>query len=202
MKNMRPMLMWLVLGMLAVSSEAVATGPSIPLELGRYLTCGTLTSAHVSGMTELFPANTVRPLQTDEGRREIHIVDGWRLNYVNDALEPIATMKVELLGGTYIQEKTILISNFEYLLHSDELAERALNLPTANGFDIRGFNHKNLLGDTLGVYLLFDDKTHVEVTLYFANNRFKSIAAYETSRDSFLADYTRCVNEKHFVMWN
>ena len=55
-----------------------------------------------------------------------------------------------------------------------------------------------MLGETLGIYLLIDDRTRVAVTIYFHNtdldhHLFADMDGYAKMRDGFLTAYAGCV---------
>jgi hypothetical protein len=69
-----------------------------------------------------------------------------------------------------------------------------------HGFEAHGNDRQKLEGNVVGMYLLFDDKTHVATTVYFLNQqswqrKFQTMDEYGRLRDNFLRNYTGCVRE-------
>jgi len=55
-----------------------------------------------------------------------------------------------------------------------------------------------LEGGVLGLYLAFDDKTHIATTIYLLNQeayarKFQTIEQYQQLRDTFLKTYLACI---------
>ena len=74
--------------------------------------------------------------------------------------------------------------------------------PRLNGFEIYGLDRVRLEGSTLGIYLLFDNRTQIATTIYFVNadpdkRKFSTLEAYAQLRDRFLDAYTTCIHAPH-----
>jgi len=64
--------------------------------------------------------------------------------------------------------------------------------------EVHGFDHTELKGGTLGIYLLFDNRHHIATSVYLLNQqpltrRFQTIEQYRNLRTRFLATYTGCI---------
>jgi len=71
--------------------------------------------------------------------------------------------------------------------------------PHLNGFEVYGLDRKKLEGNTLGIYLLIDDRTHIVASVFFLNQepqlrKFSTLAEYAALRDHFLDAYTSCIH--------
>ena len=111
-----------------------------------------------------------------------------------------ANMKVEILPEkNYPAIRAALTDDFDHMLASGGTVRNYDLKSTLNGFDIRGLDREKIEGGVLGIYLLFDDATHMVTTIYFLNQEhphFHSVAEYGMLRNRFLAGYTSCVRNK------
>lgn len=190
----------LSLGLLALlQGTGEAQKRQLSPALAPYLSCRSVAGATLVQTTPLIAAPSKRAVQTLVGDRQIDILDGARLSYTMNGVD-YALMRVEELPlATYLQGRGDLISNFKRLISGDELAFPEDTLPpTLQGFQINGSNHREMLGEALGLYLLIDEKTRVAVTIYFQNaeqasRTFHDMAEYGAMRDAFLNGYVGCV---------
>ena len=152
----------------SLSSTSGAQKRQLSPALMPYLSCRSVAGATLVQTTPLIAAPSTRAVQTLAGDRQIDIADGARLSYTMNGVD-YAFMRVEELPfQTYLQGRADLISNFKRLISGDELAFPEDTLPPVlQGFEIMGSNHREMLGEALGLYLLIDPKTRVTVTIYF-----------------------------------
>jgi hypothetical protein len=76
--------------------------------------------------------------------------------------------------------------------------------PRLNGFEVYGLDRKKLEGNTLGIYLLIDHRTHIVASVFFLNQepqqrKFSNLGEYRSLRDHFLEAYTSCVHGPYSV---
>ncbi len=186
-----------VLAYLAVSVQAQGRQLSVPLR--PFVSCRSVAGATLVQTTPLVAAPTKRTVQTLQGNKQIDVADGARLNYTMNGIDYAYLRVEELPSDTYLQGRVDLLSNFKRLISGDELAFPADALTAKfKGFEIFGEDHKEMLGPTLGIYLLIDDRTRVVVTIYFQNtdnahHTFADMQTYAKLRDTFLVGYTSCV---------
>lgn len=154
-------------------------------------------------ITPLLAANSVRTVQTSSGDRQVQLVDGARLMFAYPSTDFFANMKVEELpAASYAQGKEDLVRNFDYLLSTSVVNSRNSALrPTLQGFEIYGQDRSDFNGGVMGMYLLFENATHVATTIYFLNQepaqrKFATMQEYAALRDQFLAGYAACVRAK------
>ncbi|HEY4357389.1 MAG TPA: hypothetical protein VGN16_16680 [Acidobacteriaceae bacterium] len=178
------------------------TRPLAPA-LRPYTTCKLQGGPDLVEVTPLVTPKSVRTVQTRQGNKQIQLLDGARLVFSYADSDLFATAKIEELpAASYAQSKDDLISNFEKILSSDDLAGRNYGMqPTMHGFEIYGLDKKMLTGSNLGIYVMFDNNTHVVTTMYFLNaeaehRKFATLAEYAGLRDVFLSKYTACVRAK------
>jgi hypothetical protein len=150
----------------------------------------------------LAPGVTARSVDTAQGTQQIDLVAGERVMLAYPMTDFFANVKVELLpAGRYPQLKQALIANLHYLESQPHGPTPAEALPVGlHGFEVHGNDRQHLEGDVLGMYLMFDDKTHVATTIYFLNQqawqrKFQTIDEYGRLRDHFLQNYTACIRQ-------
>ncbi|MGA9984935.1 MAG: hypothetical protein WBP95_15770, partial [Acidobacteriaceae bacterium] len=147
-----------------------------------------------------------RPVQTARGTEQIELEAGERVMFQYPLTDFFADAKVELLpAGTYAQFKETLLSNLHFLESERGGPAPARALPVGlHGFEVHGNDRHKLEGNVLGMYLLFDDTSHVATTIYFLNQqawqrKFQTMDEYGRLRDSFLRNFTGCVRVNQAV---
>jgi len=173
---------------------------AIPTDIRPYTACRFDDGLEVSDLAPLAPGITSRTVKTLRGLRQIEMTAGERVMFSYPNTDFYANVKVEQLPEkNYKQEKQDLIDQFDFLLSSGGDQERNYVLKSKlNGFEIYGFDRTKLEGGVLGIYLFFDDDTHVVTTIYLLNQepgqrKFQTIEEYRKLRDRFLANYTSCI---------
>jgi hypothetical protein len=143
---------------------------------------------------------------TPAGTRTIDTAAGVQVMFSYPMTDYFANAKVESLpADLYAQSKEILLGNLQLMESQRNGPVRAEALPAGlHGFEVHGNNRAALDGDVLGMYLLFDDATHVVATVSFLNQhtwqrKFQTMAEYERLRDSFLRSYTGCVRQNQAI---
>jgi hypothetical protein len=143
-----------------------------------------------------------RPVQTAAGTQEIELEAGERVMFQYPLTDFFADAKVELLpAARYAELKQTLLSNLHFLESERGGPTPARALPVGlHGFEVHGNDRQKLEGNVVGMYLLFDDKTHVATTVYFLNQqswqrKFQTMDEYGRLRDNFLRNYPGCVRE-------
>lgn len=146
-----------------------------------------------------------RTVETLTGPRQVPILRGEHITFSYPSTSFFATVKVEQLPpGTFAQGKSDLIGNFDHILAGDDDSARNMSFalrPRLNGFEVYGLDRKKLEGNTLGIYLLIDNRTHIVASVFFLNQeprlrKFSNLAEYATLRDHFLDAYTSCVHAR------
>jgi hypothetical protein len=143
-----------------------------------------------------------RPIQTAQGTQQIELEAGERVMLQYPLTDFFANVKVELLpAAKYPQLKQTLLANLHFLESERGGPTPARALPVGlHGFEVHGNDRQKLEGNVVGMYVLFDDKTHVATTVYFLNQeswkrKFQTMDEYGRLRDNFLRNYTGCVRE-------
>lgn len=191
-------LLWLFFILLA--GVALGQERTLGRVLQPYTACKLPSGPDVVEVTMLPAVPMTRTVDTLRGPRDILMLDGVRVMFAYPETDFYANLKAELLpAGTYATEKADLIGEEDRILAADDTNSRNYALkPRMQGFEIYGIDRKKLEGGVLGVYLFFDDATHVVTTIYFLNGepgrrRFNDMAEYEKLRDTFLQSYTSCI---------
>jgi hypothetical protein len=144
-----------------------------------------------------------RTVETLTGPRQVPILRGEHITFSYPSTSFFATVKVEQLSpDTFAHGKTDLISNFDHILAGGDDSARNMSFalrPLLHGFEVYGMDRKKLEGNTLGIYLLIDNRTHIVASVFFFNQepqlrKFSTLAEYATLRDRFLEAYTSCVH--------
>ena len=140
-----------------------------------------------------------RPVQNHGVAGSVPLLAGERVVFGYEGV-PYANVKVELLPPVdFPANRKLLLDDFADIAASDKGVSRNLTRkPTQSGFSVTGLDRRALQGNTLGIYLLIDDATHIAATVYLLNadpakRRFKTLDEYAHMRDTFLYNYTRCV---------
>lgn len=144
-----------------------------------------------------------RTVVTMDGQKPVPLVAGEHLTLSYPGAGIFATVRVEQMPvDGFEQGKKALIDNFDSILAGGDDSARNMSYalrPRLNGFEVYGLDRRKLEGNTLGIYLLFDNRTHIVASVYFLNSdpgqrRFANMAQWVTLRDQFLAGYTSCVH--------
>jgi hypothetical protein len=174
---------------------------SLPKPLAPYTSCHVSDDLRVAKIDPLAPGVTSRTVDTAEGSKQIDMDAGIRVMFSYLFGDFFANVKVELLPASkYPALKTALLDNFNYIVDHSPGSKINSNLPSLHDFETHGEDRAKLEGGVLGVYLLFDDKTHVVTTIYMLNQeplqrKFQTIEEYQSLRDKFLETYTGCIRE-------
>lgn len=181
-----------------------AAGSSAPIAkaLVPYTTCTFPDGLRVVGTEPLATGVASRPVQTAGGTQSVEMEAGEQVTFGYPLTDLFANAKVELLpADRYPEMKRILLANLAFLESERNGPTAARALPVGlHGFDVHGNDLRKLEGSMLGMYVLFDDKTHVATTVFFLNQqawrrKFQTMEEYGRLRDSFLKTYTGCVRE-------
>jgi hypothetical protein len=189
----------LVLPLLAVTLSLCAQERSVAPSLKPYTSCQINSGPDMVDITPLPSANMTRSVKTIKGERQISMKDGVRVMFAYPDTDFFANIKAEELpAASFDQEKADLIGEFEWMLASGDNSRNYALKPTMQGLEISGLDRGKLEGGVLGVYLLFDNSTHVVTTIYFLNQdparrKFSTLAEYAALRDQFLSHYVSCI---------
>ncbi len=184
------------LGTLAASMAFAQQSPRIK----PYETCSFPDGLQVVEDSPMPPDVHERPVQSHGKTGSVPLLAGRRIVFGYPGSGPYANVKVELLpSANFAADRKLLLDDFDDMVASDKTVARNLKRkPTQSGLFVTGLDRKELQGNTLGIYLLIDDATHVVATVYLLNDDpskrpFKSLDEYARMRDTFIYNYTRCI---------
>jgi hypothetical protein len=174
----------------------------VPKALVPYTSCVFPDGLRLVQVDPLAPGVSSRSVQTETGMQTIDLIAGERVLFAYPMTDFFANVKAEELpADRYAAQKQTLLENLHFLESQKSGPAPAAALPSGlHGFEVHGDDRRQLEGDVLGMYLLFDDQTHVATTIDFLNQhawarKFQTIDEYGRLRDSFLRVYTGCVRQ-------
>lgn len=196
-----------VLAVLIAFSPLVAAAQKESPELRAYESCAFPDGLAVTDVQPMPPDVQSRPAKTKQGEKNIPLLAGRRITFSYPGAEPFASVKVEELPpDNYAVNKRYLLEDFDDIVASDKgVAKNTTRPARLSAFSVTGLDRKEVSGNTLGIYMLMDDTTHVVSTIYLLNpkqSHFKTIEDYARQRDTFLYNYTRCIrNNQNGVLF-
>jgi hypothetical protein len=179
-------------------SNAGTTAPSTGSDLNVYGSCAFPDGLQITEVQPMPSAVSDRPVRTKSGDKTVPLLSGRRVTFAYTGAAPFASVKVEQLpADNWTTNRRLLLEDFDDIVASDKgVTRNAQRGPTLSAFSVVGLDRKAIEGNTLGIYLLLDDRTHVAATVYLLNppqSKFKTLSEYASARDTFLYNYTRCV---------
>ena len=141
-----------------------------------------------------------RTVTTSKGDQAISLADGYRVMVAyNDDRDWFANIKAEKSVTTeYELDKEVVIENLKWAASTSKEMESQEPVKISVGeYEGYGTSKRTLVGNTLGIYVLFSDVNHTITTFYFINQnpkrkRFQTIEEWRVLRDDFLKTYTTC----------
>jgi len=182
---------------LAAQIPSLTQFPPTSGPLHPYTSCKFEDGLQMVRFDNLPPTVRSREVETDTGSRKIDLLDGVRIMFAYPDTDFYANVKVEVLAaGQYVEQKKYLLDNFDHLAHGN-IVNHELHSPL-HGLELHGLDREKLEGGVLGIYLFFDDSTHVVTTIYLLNQepqarKFQTIEEYRSLRDRFLVTYAGCI---------
>ncbi|HKY41808.1 MAG TPA: hypothetical protein VJM50_01830 [Pyrinomonadaceae bacterium] len=142
-----------------------------------------------------------RTVTTSKGDQAISLADGYRVMVAyNDDRDWFANIKAEKSVTTeYERDKEAVIENLKWAASTNKELESQDPVKLSIGeYEGYGTSKRTLVGDMLGIYVLFSDVHHTITTFYFINQnpkrkRFQTIEEWRVLRDEFLKTYTTCL---------
>lgn len=143
---------------------------------------------------------TARTVTTSKGEQAISLADGYRVMVAyNEHKDWFANIKAEKsITSEYERDKELVIENLKWAASTSKEMETQepvkVSIAEYEGY---GTSKRTLVGNTLGIYVLFSDVNHTITTFYFINQnpkrkRFQTIEEWRVLRDEFLKTYTAC----------
>jgi len=148
-----------------------------------------------------------RTVTTSKGDQAISLADGYRVMVAyNDDRDWFANIKAEKSVTTeYEQDKEFVIENLKWAASTSKEMESPEPVKVSVGeYEGYGTSKRTLVGNMLGIYVLFSDVNHTIVTFYFINQnpkrkRFQTIEEWRVLRDEFFKTYTTCLKNNRSV---
>jgi len=142
-----------------------------------------------------------RTVKTSKGDQKISLADGYRVMVAyNDDRDWFANIKAEKsITAEYEKDKERVIENLKWAASTSKELESQEPVKVSFGeYEGYGTSKRTLIGNTLGIYVLFSDPDRTITTFYFINQnpkkkRFQTIEEWRVVRDGFLNTYTTCV---------
>jgi hypothetical protein len=142
-----------------------------------------------------------RTVTTSKGEQAVSLADGYRVMVAyNEHKDWFANIKAEKsITAEYEQDKELVIENLKWAASTSKEMESQepakISIAEYEGY---GTSKRTLVGNMLGIYVLFSDVNHTITTLYFINQnpkrkRFQTIEEWRVLRDEFLKTYTICL---------
>jgi hypothetical protein len=184
----------------AINNNAAAQTISRDDSLKPYTTCQFEDGFKVVQVDRLPKDVTFRTENTSSGEKQISLADGYRVMVAYPKTDFFANIKAEKSNpAKYAADKQIAIEGLKWAITtSKEMESQEPTRLSYNGYEGYASNRKSLVGNTLGISVLFSDADHHIVTIYFLNQnpkkrKFQTIEEWRTLRDNFLKRYTACV---------
>jgi hypothetical protein len=190
----------LLIGGLVLLKNAAAQTVSRDDTLKPYTSCQFEDGLKVVQVDRLPKGVTFRTETTLSGEKKISLADGYRVMVAYPKTDFFANIKAEKSNpDDYAKDKETVIEGLKWAIaHGKEMESQEPIKVSYNGFEGYALNRQSLIGNTLGITVLFSDADHHIITIYFLNQnpkkrKFQTIEEWRTLRDSFLNRYTSCV---------
>ena len=164
--------------------KAPATMPRTDPELKPYESCSFPDGLQITDVAPMPDDVRARPVQAHGVTRQVPLLAGRRITFAYPGAKPYASAKVELLPAeNWLTNRKLLLDDFDDIANSDKtVARNKTRQPTLSSFSVVGLDRMTVVGDTLGIYMLLDDKTHVATTVYLLNPQRASSKHWRTTR--------------------
>jgi hypothetical protein len=193
------MLTLLIAGPLSQRNAAAQTF-SRDDSLKPYTSCQFEDGLKVVQVDRLPKGVTFRTQTTSSGEKKISLADGYRIMVAYPKTDFFANIKAEKSNpDDYAKDKDTAVEGLKWAIaNSKEVESQEPTKVSYNGFEGYALNRKSLVGNTLGITILFSDAEHHIVTIYLLNQnpkkrKFQTIEEWRTLRDNFLNSYTSCL---------
>ena len=150
-----------------------------------------------------FPSDVAsRPVKTLSGRKDVSIMDGYRILFSYPGTDIFANVKFEMLQPLgYQSDKKSIIEGMELLASSVKGVKDPVEHREYLEYEVYALNNRTISGSgPISMYTLFNDTESMVVTVYFLNQKaerrkFQSYEEYLELRDRFLDELMSCAQE-------
>ena len=175
--------------------------------LKRFTACDLHDGLRIVQVDRLPKKTKSRTVKTSSGDRKISLADGYRVMVAyNEHRDWFANIKAEKsVAGEYERDKQNAIDNLKWAVSVGTEMETPEPVKVSFGeFEGYGSSRRTLVGNMLGIYVLFSDVDATITTFYFINQnsnrkRFQTIEEWRALRDEFLKTYTTCAKNNRSV---
>jgi hypothetical protein len=144
-----------------------------------------------------------RTVETSKGEQKVSLADGYRVMVAyNDDRDWFANIKAEKsVAADYERDKELVIENLKWAASTSKDLENPEPVKVSFGeYEGYGTGKRALVGNMLGIYVLFSDTNRTITTFYFINHnskrkRYQTIEEWRALRDEFLNTYTACLKK-------
>ena len=148
-------------------------------------------------------AEKYREVTTDRGNERVSVVNGYRVMFgYEDVRYYFANVKIEQSDAeSYAQDKERVINELKHYSSTKQATKiQYHDKQVLNGFEHYGIDRDVIdVGGQVGIHVLFDDRKHLIITIYFLNQekknrRFNNLEEYFVLQADFLNRYTECLS--------
>ena len=148
-------------------------------------------------------AEKYREVTTDRGNERVSVVNGYRVMFgYEDVRYYFANVKIEQSDAeSYAQDKERVINELKHYSSTKQATKiQYHDKQVLNGFEHYGIDRDVIdVGGQVGIQVLFDDRKHLIITIYFLNQekknrRFNNLEEYFALQADFLNRYTECLS--------
>jgi hypothetical protein len=183
-----------------VQKNAAAQTTSRDDSLKPYASCQFEDGLKVVQVDRLPKGVTFRTENTPSGGKKVSLVDGYRIMVAYPKTDFFANIKAEKSNpDDYAKDKETVTEGLKWAIANGKEMESQEPIKVSfNGFEGYALNRKSLVGNTLGITVLFSDADRHIITIYFLNQnpkkrKFQTIEEWRTLRENFLNRYTSCI---------
>lgn len=192
---------FIIVGSLNSTPRSVAQSSKRDDSLKPFTTCELDNGLRIVQVDRLPKDVKSRTVTTSKGDQPVSLADGYRVMVAyNDDRDWFANIKAEKSVTTeYERDKELVIENLKWAASTSKEMESQEPVKVSIGeYEGYGTSKRTLVGNMLGIYVLFSDVNHTITTFYFINQnpkrkRFQNIEEWRVLRDEFLKTYTTCL---------
>ena len=192
---------FIIVGSLNSAPGSFGQSPKRDDSLKPFTTCELDSGLRIVQVDRLPKNVKSRTVTTSKGEQAISLADGYRVMVAyNDDKDWFANIKAEKSITTeYERDKELVIEHLKWAAStSKDLESQEPVKVSLDEYEGYGTSKRTLVGNMLGIYVLFSDVNQTITTLYFINQnskrkRFQTIEEWRVLRDEFLKTYTTCL---------
>ena len=192
---------FMIVGSLNSAARSFGQSSNRDDSLKPFTTCALDNGLRIVQVDRLPKDAKSRTVTTSKGDQAISLADGYRVMVAyNKDKDWFANIKAEKSVTTeYERDKEGVIENLKWAASTSKELESQEPVKVSFGeYEGYGTSKRTLVGNMLGIYVLFSDANRTITTFYFINQnpkrkRFQTIEEWRVLRDEFLKTYTTCL---------